>query len=105
MNKYQEAWENILNRRESLFELNAFTVKQILLEVPTQTPMTDEVNLIQELVDRATPKKPIVRANNSVVGFEDLCPNCGAHLLTSFISKADYQNCHKCGQKFDWENK
>ena len=73
MNKYQDA----LNRCESDFE---------------DRIENDNILILQELVDLATPKKP--------VGWNDQCWYCGEH-LNIYEEPPNY--CPNCGQKVDWE--
>jgi hypothetical protein len=118
MNKYQEA----------LLELGKYTV--VLSWSKNQTCSINELNefkLLQELVDKATPKKPIIETDFMFYELEMyeyiylICPNCKSKLideseegnLEDLISnnkdyyKKDYYNqdikfCHCCGQKLDW---
>ena len=49
-------------------------------------------DLLQELVDKATPKKPRKYTTNGFDEFE--CDLCGDYINGSY--------CHNCGQKIDW---
>lgn len=53
---------------------------------------------IEELVDKATPKRPIVIQNNKNALVFD-CPNCGKRIYTNF--QRNY--CGECGQALDWD--
>jgi hypothetical protein len=113
MSKYQEA----------LLELGKYTV--VLSWSKNQTCSINELNefkLLQELVDKATPKKPIIETD--FMFYEEemyeyiylICPNCKSKIspdsedITSNNKdyyKKDYYNqdinfCHCCGQKLDW---
>ena len=89
MNKYQEA----------LLKLGEYTV--VLSWSKNQTCSINELNefkLLQELVDKATPKKPIISSYDEF-GYVDFyehhyCPNCK--------NKVDKAYCPACGQKIDW---
>lgn len=68
----------------------------------------DEMILIKELVEKATPKKPeikeLIRKDNyrdgtNIPRFDWWCPNC--HL--EHISGNDINYCPTCGQALDWE--
>lgn len=72
-NKYQKALDK-------LFGLSEITVKQ--------ESIVDEADLLQELVDRAMPVKPIYEIPYS------LCPKC------KFVDVGDF--CEDCGQAIDW---
>ena len=79
MNKYQEA-------------LN------VLIVCDLKDKFTKETDTLKELVDRATPKKPIAFSFSNISGFE--CPdeNCGALL------EGMKQHCSDCGQALDWND-
>lgn len=56
---------------------------------------------LQELVDRATPKKPI---NTVVIDdiTEDACPSCSSLNITSEEMCYEHKHCPDCGQALDW---
>ena len=61
-----------------------------------------DIDILEELVERATPKKP----NQTV--FNAFCPNCGEALGRQFaidgINGSRFrQYCPTCGQALDWE--
>lgn len=118
MSKYQEA----------LLELGKYTV--VLSWSKNQTCSINELNefkLLQELVDKQTPKEPIIETDYMFYEEEMyeyiylICPNCKSKLidesedgnLEDLISnnkdyyKKDYYNqdinfCHCCSQKLEW---
>jgi hypothetical protein len=53
----------------------------------------ENVEQLQELVDRATPKKPYLNKRNTIQ-----CGNCGSDI---YIRKG-YFYCGGCGHKIDW---
>lgn len=58
---------------------------------------TKDVNIIQELVDKETPIKPIV-----TIVFP-LCPMCHKESVRSNdYGSIKYNRCTECGQKIDW---
>lgn len=87
MNKYQEALERlrILERAKNLRYQN-----QVAPQV--------DCDVLQELVDRATSKKPMPskRKINYIPVYK--CPNCNDEFSGKGLSK----HCYHCGQAFDW---
>ena len=71
MNRYQQALNNCVNR---------------------WAPSKDW-NLLKELVEKATPKKPIQKAAGRTV-----CPNCER----SIAREVSPRYCSVCGQRLDW---
>lgn len=69
----------------------------------------DSINVLQELVDRATPKKPeekkLIRKDNyrdgtNIPRYDWWCPNCHLeHMGTNII-----KFCPTCGQALDWSD-
>ena len=82
MNKYQE----VLNRIAKYCRVNNGSM------------LEGDLNILQELVDKATPKKPIISSYDEFgcVDFYEhhYCPNCK--------NKVDEAYCPACGQKIDW---
>lgn len=80
LSKYE--YETYVTQRESSFN---------------DSLLKEDVNLIQELVDRATPKKPkrklIVNELDEVTGIY-ICSSC------KWTCRLDY--CEHCGQAIDW---
>ena len=84
MNKYQEAFNNFKTLKYIPNAIN-LTMNISLFEKDTK--------ILQELVDKATPKKVKTFPNSFYI---KICPNCGSTLET----KRNY--CGECGQKLDW---
>ena len=83
MNKYQEAYERLSSRDYKYIDIEN---------------VYEDITLLGELVERTTPKQPIV-ANGQYIKnmIKYACPTCG----NRFVGKSsDY--CYRCGQKFDW---
>ena len=88
MNKYQEALDEIMfgmaldtqNGSENVF-------------IDLQEKFPDEFALLQELVDKATPKKPI----------DNRCPSCQSFDIRSEELNSQLWICLHCGQQIDWE--
>lgn len=73
--------------------------------------------LIKELVDKATPKRPIL---NKIWEDEDtkniydecgrinellcVCPNCGESAIYDFEYNKRFKCCSHCGQRIDWSD-
>lgn len=81
MNKYQEAYD------------------YILIATNGGEGIVREMNIIHELVEKATPKKPTVHCSGYFSGIpiydEYSCPSCSARVDNT------YHHC-KCGQALDW---
>lgn len=83
MNKYQEALHQL---RE---------IEQ------TENTWDENCEVLQELVERATPKKPVITIHN---GF---CPNCHQafgleRTKEAMIKPRWFSFCPYCGQAIDW---
>lgn len=75
MNKYQKALDNLL-----------LTARR-----------TKDVNIIQELVDRATPKK------GKVTSLDCRCPECDYVVgNNNGWTQLTVKYCHKCSQAIEW---
>ena len=82
MNKYQEALEIVKH-----------------YYVSNEAPKS--IALLQELVDRATPKKVVdIQEEEDVGGHSGKCPNC--HEWVSDFTGAG-KHCDNCGQSLEWE--
>lgn len=90
MNKYQEALDHIIkcDREDSGISYLSDAYRNDIL-------------LLKELVDKATPTKAIQKENKDVDGYiyyERVCPNC-----KKYVDKyAEY--CIFCNQKLDWSD-
>ena len=78
MNKYQEA----LNKIKNMGDKDLYNERHL-----------EWCDILQELVDKATPKKIKLFPNSFYI---KICPNCGSTLET----RRNY--CDECGQKLDW---
>lgn len=104
MNKYEEA----LN---SIEEKTTKTIEYPLTPAIKFRYCGDEVDILQELVDKATPKKPIknklgkISLLDRLVGIEATytCPNCGNALLKHYMNeRQETRDCWDCGQALNW---
>ena len=75
MNKYQEA------------------LKKLRKIEQTENTWDENCDVLQELVDKATPKKPIQKAAG-----RNVCPNC----MRSTAREVSPRYCSICGQRLDW---
>ena len=80
MNKYQEALNN---------------VKRVYVE--SEHYDEEDIRLLQQLVDKAAPKKPI-KSNNPLFDYMVFCPACNKSM-----SFKNYY-CGSCGQAVDWSD-
>ncbi len=93
MNKYQEAINEIIETS------GEFLTRQ----------EKKSIEILQKLVDRATPKKPILEY--VIDGSYYKCSVCGALILEKVMAesvngdllKEDCSYCSRCGTKVDWE--
>lgn len=96
MSKYQEALDEIgmqVNKAyiDSCYEK---ATKQSMRKVEDIVGVN--IKILQELVDKATPKKTIKRGRGC-------CPNCGENLLGGHdLGQEWIKHCFNCGQKLDW---
>lgn len=91
MNKYQEA----LDKLAYILEIYSIDIDDKDIK-----KVKDCLNILQELVDKATPKKP-TKGKTIYNDYETIISHncsCGREL-----SLADIY-CGKCGQKIDWSN-
>ena len=78
MNRYQDSLDNFVKA------LSHFTKFKSIHDWKSD---------LQELVDKATPKKPIQKAAKRIV-----CPNCER----SIAREVSPRYCSVCGQRLDW---
>ena len=90
MNKYQKALDYLAEN--SMYETVERSGKEILKEVTHEGIEAQE--LLQELVDRATPKKVVNKHPFKSFGW---CPSCNCS-----ISRRHYPKFCGCGQALDW---
>lgn len=90
MNKYQEALKKV--EKSCISVAMEFNFGELFEE--------DEkaLSTLQELVDKATPKKPI-KSNNPLFDYMVFCPACNKSM-----SFKNYY-CGSCGQAVDWSDK
>lgn len=83
MNKYQEALSEVIR-----------------MSAQSDEPFpTEEVEALQELVDRATPKKAKLSNEQKIRYVQTyVCPTCGKEFTGGKLSNY----CYRCGQALDW---
>lgn len=91
MNKYQDAFE-----KASLCCLCTDTVEEA----------HEYLDVLKELVDKATPKKPNYEAdgydeNGELIYDTWICPNCDKKYEVDYD---EYDHCPNCGQAIDWSD-
>lgn len=93
MNKYQEAYSYI----KHYCELDDDCVKWPLYQ--------RSIRSLQELVDKETPKKPVIRGLSVAI---HTCPVCDKELIVTndeiVIYKTKTNYCDNCGQRLDWSD-
>lgn len=121
--KYQEALDRV--KEVYIYLCDEFNLKKAAVK------MNDDIEVLQELVDKATPKKIIYEdigydhyKNVNVYGC--ICPSCGLHIIeftdddvstdsddieTMFNSSMVHHGhqglnnfCNRCSQAFDWSD-
>lgn len=94
MNEYQESFNNIVIEAELMVE-------------KCNHKLEKDIKIVQELVDKEVPMKPIEDFEEEECYHEGeyeriyfhLCPVCG-----KFVHQRYHENyCGNCGQKLDWE--
>lgn len=91
MNKYQKALDNLKTPTDEWESMELQLAENN--DEPIEYKEQESIDLIQELVDKATPKKPL---NCGKQIYIPVCPNCKEHVL--FRKKY----CENCGQKLDF---
>lgn len=96
--------------QDSLNELyeNATNGEDVYIKQKHIKGITECRDVLQELVDKEKPKKPIrIRLNR--YEFDDcevdVCPNCKnieQTIVSDDGSGQRFKRCHECGQKIDW---
>ena len=99
MNKYQEALEEIENVLIDCGRTKDLSGETILKE-------QNELNLLQELVDKTTPKKvkKATKKDYMETGYKNRCPLCGNMVgtITNDLNIEHDDYCCSCGQALDW---
>lgn len=103
MNKYEKALKDVANE----------TVDGYYQPKTVEHFHSEAIGILRELVERATPKKPIknkmrhgkTSSLDKLFGLKDAytCPNCGNALLEHYMNeRQETRYCWDCGQVLDW---
>ena len=94
MNKYQEALNRILD--------DDYDFPHDFHGEDKATTKELDADIMQELVDRATPKRPVTKG-----GYTDFkCPVCGRRVRSGKGSSSRQKDnvCQRCFQVLDWSD-
>lgn len=89
MNKYTESYQRLTNR---------------IYKYDHIEDVYKDLEVLGELVDKATPKKPSFEgdgyADNGEIDYDTwICPNCETKYEVDY---QEYDCCPNCGQRIDW---
>lgn len=101
MNKYQKALNTIADT------LTYYTVRKDLALLPSDNEIFDSMATLREIVNKETPKKPVVIQDDIFGDYHLVCPNCGqgAIVIATRTDGKLYPRCPFCGQKLKEECK
>ena len=106
-NKYQEALDNVKIAPSFMGGNTKYSTN-----LNSATPFSEDISILQELVNKATPKKPIkIKAKDDpnkpkkfslvdLMGHTYYCPDCNRY-LGAFLDR----HCKYCGQALDGSDK
>lgn len=104
-NKYQEAFERLVSND---YEPSFADLMNCVEEDMSALQENDE-ELIKELVDKATPKKPLIGNGeweeylHEYYDSSFVCPNCGKFAIYDSEYDRRLKHCHECAQSIDWQ--
>lgn len=95
MNKYKKALNTIGDT------LTYYMVRKDLASLPSDNEIYDSMATLRKLVDKETPKKPVVIQDDIFGDYHLVCPNCGqgAIVIATRTDGKLYPRCPFCGQK------
>lgn len=95
MNKYKKSLNTIGDT------ITYYTVRKDLALLPSDNEIFDSMATLRELVDKETPKKPVVIQDDIFGDYHLVCPNCGqgAIVIATRTDGKLYPRCPFCGQK------
>lgn len=102
MNKYKNAIEAV----DTLLHLMCGEEREDGYK-PTMEEMSNSMDWLKELVDKETPKKPVVTQDDIFGDYHLVCPNCGqgAIVIATRTDGKLYPRCPFCGQRLMEEDK
>lgn len=83
---YEEAKRYILE--------NWFDGDQDVKAVVDGDKETMTMKMAVEAIEKQIPKQPVEEAT--------MCPNCGGNIINEADNDYNFNYCHYCGQKLDW---
>lgn len=105
MTEYQEALENV--KEVAKWQRNTYIRYGYICE--------EDIEALEELVEKATPKKPSFDKDWEDEETKDIydeygvineivceCPNCHKHGIYDSEYGVRFNHCHECGQALDW---
>lgn len=112
--KYQKALDNLVKnscpKKVSCTECD--------ININCNCIAKEYVDTLQELVNKATPKKPhlseIFKDEDTKTIYDEdgyineticVCANCGKHTIFDYEYSKRFKYCSICGQAIDWSNK
>lgn len=93
MNKYQKALNNI-----------RFYCGNANCDEYLNPKVFEELNIIQELVDKETPKKPSFLNYGGYKLGNWHCPNCNSIIILDSRKPKQPKRCEECDQLLDWSD-
>ena len=81
--------------------LTYYMVRKDLASLPSDNEIYDSMDTLRELVEKETPKKPVVIQDDIFGDYHIVCPNCGigAIVIATRTDGKLYPRCPFCGQK------
>ncbi|WP_270324919.1 hypothetical protein [[Eubacterium] hominis] len=99
MNKYQEALDFLFDKAAKEYEIDEESCEVNILDCTSHDKYLKPCLKLQELVDKATPKKI------EIWNGQYSCPNCKTLFFPNTTSIGLPKNfCDKCGQPLDWSD-
>lgn len=113
MHKYQEALDDLVKvscvKKVSCAECDINKI--------CNSTAKEYVDTLQQLVDKATPKKPhlseIFKDEDTETIYDEdgyineticVCPNCGKHTIFDYEYSKRFKYCSNCAQAIDWSD-
>ena len=107
--KYQEAFDRILE--------DDYNFPHDFYEEDKAVAMEHDIDTLQQLIDKMTPKKPhlseIFKDEDTETIYDEdgyineticVCPNCGKHTIFDYEYSKRFKYCSNCAQAIDWSD-